>query len=316
MKKNRKTIKLIDKIILIFNASISIIIFYLLFNLPTITYEYKLIAPMSMSPIIPFTFTAIIMFFILYDKKTKYSIKYIISVLPIFTFLLILIKSHNYIEQGIIALVWLTFQKYILKKNNFTIADLYVYGIIISILILINPAFIFLLISLYLTISFKDVINIRKILSPLIGIFTMSVLIYSIDTIFLDNSILNYLKLYFINCSFIQISYHIIGLVILFLTTLIIIYPWMQKQIVFVRRETWITIVEIIIFLSLIMLLPLNNFGNAMMIYAWILLISLQKIILKEVSGSNRIIYQLILVIISVFWVIIDKIWDTNILYL
>jgi hypothetical protein len=308
MKKNHKTLKLIDTIILILNASISIIIFYILINQPAIKYEFKLIDPLSIYPIIPFIFTAIIILFITYDKKTKYSIKYIISVLPIFTFLLILIQSGNYIEQGIIALVWFTFKKYLLNKINFTIADLYVYGIIISILTLINPIFIFLLISLYLTINFKDVINIRKILAPLIAIFTMSVLIFSIDTIFLDNIIWNHLKLSFINYSFTQIAQHKIGLLILFLTTFIILYPWIQKQIIIVRRETWITITEIIIFLSLIMLLPLNNFSNALMLYVWILLISLQKIILKDISGWNRILYQFILLITSVFWIIIDKI--------
>jgi hypothetical protein len=82
----------------------------------------------------------------------------------------------------------------------------------------------------------------------------------------------------------------------------------MQKQLVSIRRQTWIIILEIIIIMLMTTLLPLKNFENAMLIYVWLLSMSLQKIIIKEELTWKRIIYQMMVVIISGYWVVMDKV--------
>ena len=308
MRNKSKSIKLFDKIILILNIAISIIIIYLIINQPQITYNFKYIAPINTFPIIPFIITTILIFIISYNKKTNYTIKYIISILPTFTLLLILIKSNNYIEQSLISLIWFAFQTFLLKKNYFNIYELYIYGILISIFILINPIFILLLISLYITISFKDIINIKKIISPILGFITMSILIYTIDYNFLNQYFFNNIKLSLLEWHFSQVSYIIIGIIVFALISCIAVYPWMQKQLVSIRRQTWIIILEIIIIMLMTTLLPLKNFENAMLIYVWLLSMSLQKIIIKEELTWKRIIYQMMVVIISGYWVVMDKV--------
>lgn len=308
MRNKYKSIKLFDKIIQILNIAISIIIIYLLINQPKITYNFKYISPINTFPIIPFIITTILIFIISYNKKTNYTIKYIISLLPTFTLLLILIKSNNYIEQSLISLIWFAFQTFLLKKNYFNIYELYIYGILISIFILINPIFILLFISLYITISFKDIINIKKIISPILGFITMSILIYTIDYNFLNQYFFNNIKLSLLEWHFSQVSYKIIGIIVFALISCIAVYPWMQKQLVSIRRQTWIIILEIIIIMLLATLLPLKNFENTMLIYVWLLSMSLQKIIIKDELTWRRIIYQLIVVIISGYWVVMDKV--------
>jgi len=308
MRNKSKSIKLFDKIILILNIAISIIIIYLIINQPQITYNFKYIAPINTFPIIPFIITTILIFIISYNKKTNYTIKYIISILPTFTLLLILIKSNNYIEQSLISLIWFAFQTFLLKKNYFNIYELYIYGILISIFILINPIFILVLVSLYITISFKDIINIKKIISPILGFITMSILIYTIDYNFLNQYFFNNIKLSLLEWHFSQVSYKIIGIIVFALISCITVYPWMQKQLVSIRRQTWIIILEIIIIMLMTTLLPLKNFENAMLIYVWLLSMSLQKIIIKEELTWKRIIYQMMVVIISGYWVVMDKV--------
>ncbi len=308
MRNKSKSIKLFDKIILILNIAISIIIIYLIINQPQITYNFKYIAPINTFPIIPFIITTILIFIISYNKKTNYTIKYIISIFPAFTLLLILIKSNNYIEQSLISLICFAFQTFLLKKNYFNIYELYIYGILISIFILINPIFILLLISLYITISFKDIINIKKIISPILGFITMSILIYTIDYNFLNQYFFNNIKLSLLEWHFSQVSYIIIGIIVFALISCIAVYPWMQKQLVSIRRQTWIIILEIIIIMLMTTLLPLKNFENAMLIYVWLLTISLQKIIIKDELRWRRIIYQMMVVIISGYWVVMEKV--------
>lgn len=308
MRNKSKSIKLFDKIILILNIVITIIIIYLIINQPKITYNFKYISPINTFPIIPFIITTILIFIISYNKKTNYTIKYIISLLPTFTLLLILIKSNNYIEQSLISLIWFAFQTFLLKKNYFNIYELYIYGILISIFILINPIFILLFISLYITISFKDIINIKKIISPILGFITMSILIYTIDYNFLNQYFFNNIKLSLLEWHFSQVSYKIIGIIVFALISCIAVYPWMQKQLVSIRRQTWIIILEIIIIMLLATLLPLKNFENAMLIYVWLLSMSLQKIIIKDELTWRRIIYQMMVVMISGYWVVMDKV--------
>jgi hypothetical protein len=308
MRNKSKSIKLFDKIILILNIAISIIIIYLIINQPQITYNFKYIAPINTFPIIPFIFTTILIFIITYNKKTNYTIKYIISIFPAFTLLLILIKSNNYIEQSLISLTWFAFQTFLLKKNYFNIYELYIYGILISIFILINPIFILLFISLYITISFKDILNIKKIISPILGFITMSILIYTIDYNFLNQYFFNNIKLSLLEWHFSQVSYKIIGIIAFALISCIAVYPWMQKQLVSIRRQTWIIILEIIIIMLLSTLLPLKNFENAILIYVWLLSMSLQNIIIKDELTWKRIIYQMMVVIISGYWVVMDKV--------
>lgn len=308
MRNKSKSIKLFDIIILILNIAISIILIYQIINQPKITYNFKYITPISTSPIIPFIITTILIFIISYNKKTNYNIKYIISLLPTFTLLLILIKSNNYIEQSLVSLTWFTFQTVLLKKNYFNIYELYIYGILISIFILINPIFILLFISFYITISFKDIINIKKFLSPIVGFITMSILIYTIDYNFLNQYFFNNIKLSLLEWHFSQVSYKIIGIIVFALISCIAVYPWMQKQLVSIRRQTWIIILEIIIIMLMTTLLPLKNFENAMLIYVWLLTISLQKIIIKDELRWRRIIYQMMVVIISGYWVVMDKV--------
>jgi len=308
MRNKSKSIKLFDIIILILNIAISIILIYQIINQPKITYNFKYITPISTSPIIPFIITTILIFIISYNKKTNYNIKYIISLLPTFTLLLILIKSNNYIEQSLISLIWFAFQTFLLKKNYFNIYELYIYGILISIFILINPIFILVLVSLYITISFKDIINIKKIISPILGFITMSILIYTIDYNFLNQYFFNNIKLSLLEWHFSQVSYKIIGIIVFALISCITVYPWMQKQLVSIRRQTWIIILEIIIIMLMTTLLPLKNFENAMLIYVWLLSMSLQKIIIKEELTWKRIIYQMMVVIISGYWVVMDKV--------
>jgi hypothetical protein len=219
-----------------------------------------------------------------------------------------LIKSNNYIEQSLISLIWFAFQTFLLKKNYFNIYELYIYGILISIFILINPIFILVLVSLYITISFKDIINIKKIISPILGFITMSILIYTIDYNFLNQYFFNNIKLSLLEWHFSQVSYKIIGIIVFALISCITVYPWMQKQLVSIRRQTWIIILEIIIIMLMTTLLPLKNFENAMLIYVWLLSMSLQKIIIKEELTWKRIIYQMMVVIISGYWVVMDKV--------
>ncbi len=308
MRNKSKSIKIFDLIILILNITISIIIIYLLINQPKITYNFKYLTPISTFPIIPFIITTILIYIISYNKKTNYTIKYILSLLPTFSLLLILIKSNNYIEQSFVSLVWLAFQTFLLKKNYFNIYELYIYGILISILILVNPIFILLLISLYITIFFKDIINIKKIISPILGFITMSILIYTIDYTLLNQYFLNNIKLSLIEWHFSVVSYQIIGLIMLALISCIAVYPWMQKQLVSIRRQTWIIILEIIIILLMTILLPLKNFEIAMLIYVWLLTISLQKIIIKDELTWRRIIYQIMVIIISGYWVVMGRV--------
>ena len=309
MRNRSKSIKLFDLIILILNIAISIIIIYLLINQPQTTYIFQYINPISSLPIIPFIITSILIFIITYNKKTNYTIKYIISLLPTFTLLLILIKSNNYIEQSLVSLIWFAFQTFLLKKNYFNIYELYIYGILISIFIVINPLFILLLISLYITILFKDIINIKKIISPILGFITMSILIYTIDYTFLNQYFFNNLKLSLSEWNFSQVSYKMIGIIAFAIISCIAIYPWMQKQLVIIRRQTWIIIIEIILMLLMSTLLPLKNYETALLMYIWLLSMRLQKIIIKDELTWRRIMYQMMVVMISGYWVVMGRVW-------
>lgn len=308
MRNRSKSIKLFDLIILILNIAISIIIIYLLINQPKITYIFKYIKPINSLPIIPFIITTILIFIITYNKKTNYTIKYIISLLPIFTLLLILIKSNNYIEQSLVSLIWFAFQTFLLKKNYFNIYELYIYGILISIFIVINPLFILLLISLYITILFKDIINIKKIISPILGFITMSILIYTIDYTFLNQYFFNNLKLSLSEWNFSQVSYKMIGIIAFAIISCIAIYPWMQKQLVIIRRQTWIIIIEIILMILMATLLPLKNYETALLMYIWLLSMSLQKIIIKDKLTWRRIMYQMMIAVVSGYWVVMGRV--------
>jgi len=309
MRNRSKSIKLFDLIILILNIAISIIIIYLLINQPKITYIFKYIKPINSLPIIPFIITTILIFIITYNKKTNYTIKYIISLLPTFTLLLILIKSNNYIEQSLVSLIWFAFQTFLLKKNYFNIYELYIYGILISIFIVINPLFILLLISLYITILFKDIINIKKIISPILGFITMSILIYTIDYTFLNQYFFNNLKLSLSEWNFSQVSYKMIGIIAFAIISCIAIYPWMQKQLVIIRRQTWIIIIEIILMILMATLLPLKNYETALLMYIWLLSMSLQKIIIKDKLTWRRIMYQMMIAVVSGYWVVMGRVW-------
>ena len=308
MRNRSKSIKLFDLIILILNIAISIIIIYLLINQPKTTYIFQYINPISSLPIIPFIITSILIFIITYNKKTNYTIKYIISLLPTFTLLLILIKSNNYIEQSLVSLIWFAFQTFLLKKNYFNIYELYIYGILISIFIVINPLFILLLISLYITILFKDIINIKKIISPILGFITMSILIYTIDYTFLNQYFFNNLKLSLSEWNFSQVSYKMIGIIAFAIISCIAIYPWMQKQLVIIRRQTWIIIIEIILMILMSTLLPLKNYETALLMYIWLLSMSLQKIIIKDELTWRKIIYQIMIVVVSGYWVVMGRV--------
>ena len=309
MRNRSKSIKLFDLIILILNIAISIIIIYLLINQPKITYIFHYINSISSLPIIPFIITSILIFIITYNKKTNYTIKYIITLLPIFTLLLILIKSNNYIEQSLVSLIWFAFQTFLLKKNYFNIYELYIYGILISIFIVINPLFILLLISLYITILFKDIINIKKIISPILGFITMSILIYTIDYTFLNQYFFNNLKLSLSEWNFSQVSYKMIGIIAFAIISCIAIYPWMQKQLVIIRRQTWIIIIEIILMILMATLLPLKNYETALLMYIWLLSMSLQKIIIKDELTWRRIMYQMMIAVVSGYWVVMGRVW-------
>jgi len=309
MRNRSKSIKLFDLIILILNIAISIIIIYILINQPQITYIFHYINPISSLPIIPFIITSILIFIITYNKKTNYTIKYIISLLPTFTLLLILIKSNNYIEQSLVSLIWFAFQTFLLKKNYFNIYELYIYGILISIFIVINPLFILLLISLYITILFKDIINIKKIISPILGFITMSILIYTIDYTFLNQYFFNNLKLSLSEWNFSQVSYKMIGIIAFAIISCIAIYPWMQKQLVIIRRQTWIIIIEIILMILMATLLPLKNYETALLMYIWLLSMSLQKIIIKDKLTWRRIMYQMMIAVVSGYWVVMGRVW-------
>ncbi len=309
MRNRSKSIKLFDLIILILNIAISIIIIYLLINQPQTTYIFQYINPISSLPIIPFIITSILIFIITYNKKTNYTIKYIISLLPTFTLLLILIKSNNYIEQSLVSLIWFAFQTFLLKKNYFNIYELYIYGILISIFIVINPLFILLLISLYITILFKDIINIKKIISPILGFITMSILIYTIDYTFLNQYFFNNLKLSLSEWNFSQVSYKMIGIIAFAIISCIAIYPWMQKQLVIIRRQTWIIIIEIILMILMSTLLPLKNYETALLMYIWLLSMSLQKIIIKDKLTWRRIMYQMMIAVVSGYWVVMGRVW-------
>ena len=309
MRNRSKSIKLFDLIILILNIAISIIIIYILINQPQITYIFHYINPISSLPIIPFIITSILIFIITYNKKTNYTIKYIISLLPTFTLLLILIKSNNYIEQSLVSLIWFAFQTFLLKKNYFNIYELYIYGILISIFIVINPLFILLLISLYITILFKDIINIKKIISPILGFITMSILIYTIDYTFLNQYFFNNLKLSLSEWNFSQVSYKMIGIIAFAIISCIAIYPWMQKQLVIIRRQTWIIIIEITLMLLMATLLPLKNYETALLMYIWLLSMSLQKIIIKDKLTWRRIMYQMMIAVVSGYWVVMGRVW-------
>ena len=309
MRNRSKSIKLFDLIILILNIAISIIIIYILINQPQITYIFHYINPISSLPIIPFIITSILIFIITYNKKTNYTIKYIISLLPTFTLLLILIKSNNYIEQSLVSLIWFAFQTFLLKKNYFNIYELYIYGILISMFIVINPLFILLLISLYITILFKDIINIKKIISPILGFITMSILIYTIDYTFLNQYFFNNLKLSLSEWNFSQVSYKMIGIIAFAIISCIAIYPWMQKQLVIIRRQTWIIIIEITLMLLMATLLPLKNYETALLMYIWLLSMSLQKIIIKDKLTWRRIMYQMMIAVVSGYWVVMGRVW-------
>ena len=309
MRNRSKSIKLFDLIILILNIAISIIIIYILINQPQITYIFHYINPISSLPIIPFIITSILIFIITYNKKTNYTIKYIISLLPTFTLLLILIKSNNYIEQSLVSLIWFAFQTFLLKKNYFNIYELYNYGILISMFIVINPLFILLLISLYITILFKDIINIKKIISPILGFITMSILIYTIDYTFLNQYFFNNLKLSLSEWNFSQVSYKMIGIIAFAIISCIAIYPWMQKQLVIIRRQTWIIIIEIILMILMATLLPLKNYETALLMYIWLLSMSLQKIIIKDELTWRRIMYQMMIAVVSGYWVVMGRVW-------
>ena len=308
MRNRSKSIKLFDLIILILNIAISIIIIYLLINQPKITYIFKYIKPINSLPIIPFIITTILIFIITYNKKTNYTIKYIISLLPTFTLLLILIKSNNYIEQSLVSLIWFAFQTFLLKKNYFNIYELYIYGILISMFIVINPLFILLLISLYITILFKDIINIKKIISPILGFITMSILIYTIDYTFLNQYFFNNLKLSLSEWNFSKVSYKMIGIIVFAISSCVAIYPWMQKQLVIIRRQTWIIIIEIILMILMSTLLPLKNYETALLMYIWLLSMSLQKIIIKDELTWRKIIYQIMIVVVSGYWVVMGRV--------
>ena len=308
MRNRSKSIKLFDLIILILNIAISIIIIYLLINQPQTTYIFQYINPISSLPIIPFIITTILIFIITYNKKTNYTIKYIISLLPTFTLLLILIKSNNYIEQSLVSLIWFAFQTFLLKKNYFNIYELYIYGILISIFIVINPLFILLLISLYITILFKDIINIKKIISPILGFITMSILIYTIDYTFLNQYFFNNLKLSLSEWNFSKVSYKMIGIIVFAISSCVAIYPWMQKQLVIIRRQTWIIIIEIILMILMSTLLPLKNYETALLMYIWLLSMSLQKIIIKDELTWRKIIYQIMIVVVSGYWVVMGRV--------
>ena len=309
MRNRSKSIKLFDLIILILNIAISIIIIYLLINQPQTTYIFQYINPISSLPIIPLIITSILIFIITYNKKTNYTIKYIISLLPTFTLLLILIKSNNYIEQSLVSLIWFAFQTFLLKKNYFNIYGLYIYGILISIFIVINPLFILLLISLYITILFKDIINIKKIISPILGFITMSILIYTIDYTFLNQYFFNNLKLSLSEWNFSKVSYKMIGIIVFAISSCVAIYPWMQKQLVIIRRQTWIIIIEIILMILMSTLLPLKNYETALLMYIWLLSMSLQKIIIKDELTWRRIMYQMMIVVVSGYWVVMGRVW-------
>ena len=308
MRNRSKSIKLFDLIILILNIAISIIIIYILINQPQITYIFHYINSISSLPIIPFIITSILIFIITYNKKTNYTIKYIISILPTFTLLLILIKSNNYIEQSLVSLIWFAFQTFLLKKNYFNIYELYIYGILISMFIVINPLFILLLISLYITILFKDIINIKKIISPILGFITMSILIYTIDYTFLNQYFFNNLKLSLSEWNFSKVSYKMIGIIVFAISSCVAIYPWMQKQLVIIRRQTWIIIIEIILMILMSTLLPLKNYETALLMYIWLLSMSLQKIIIKDELTWRRIIYQMMIVVVSGYWVVMGRV--------
>ncbi len=308
MRNRSKSIKLFDLIILILNIAISIIIIYLLINQPQTTYIFQYINPISSLPIIPFIITSILIFIITYNKKTNYTIKYIITLLPIFTLLLILIKSNNYIEQSLVSLIWFAFQTFLLKKKYFNIYELYIYGILISMFIVINPLFILLLISLYITILFKDIINIKKIISPILGFITMSILIYTIDYTFLNQYFFNNLKLSLSEWNFSKVSYKMIGIIVFAISSCVAIYPWMQKQLVIIRRQTWIIIIEIILMILMATLLPLKNYETALLMYIWLLSMSLQKIIIKDELTWRRIIYQMMIVVVSGYWVVMGRV--------
>gem|GEM_PF-6345043 len=55
-------------------------------------------------------------------------------------------------------------------------------------------------------------------------------------------------------------------------------------------------------------LLPLKNYETELLMYIWLLSMSLQKIIIKGESAWRRIIYQILIVVVSGYWVVMGRV--------
>ena len=67
-------------------------------------------------------------------------------------------------------------------------------------------------------------------------------------------------------------------------------------------------IIEIILMLLMSTLLPLKNYETELLMYIWLLSMSLQKIIIKGESAWRRIIYQILIVVVSGYWVVMGRV--------
>ncbi|HNQ21358.1 MAG TPA: hypothetical protein PKI46_09880 [Bacteroidales bacterium] len=136
----------------------------------------------------------------------------------------------------------------------------------------------------------------------------MSILIYTIDYTFLNQYFFNNLKLSLSEWNFSKVSYKMIGIIVFAISSCVAIYPWMQKQLVIIRRQTWIIIIEIILMILMSTLLPLKNYETALLMYIWLLSMSLQKIIIKDELTWRKIIYQIMIVVVSGYWVVMGRV--------
>ncbi|HRC78463.1 MAG TPA: hypothetical protein PLK25_01995 [Bacteroidales bacterium] len=136
----------------------------------------------------------------------------------------------------------------------------------------------------------------------------MSILIYTIDYTFLNQYFFNNLKLSLSEWNFSKVSYKMIGIIVFAIISCIAIYPWMQKQLVIIRRQTWIIIIEIILMILMATLLPLKNYETALLMYIWLLSMSLQKIIIKDKLTWRRIMYQMMIAVVSGYWVVMGRV--------
>jgi len=302
-KHSNICLKVSDKLILFLSLSTYIIVSYILMNTSAIIYKFRFINSIAISAFLLFVVITIFSFILIYDKKYKYSFSYIIAMLPSFAFFLIFINFDTFFESTIISYIWFTFQLYLLKKNNFSLKELYFYGLIIFLLIFINPVFIFLLLSVYITISFLDILDFKKIITPFISALTLAIIILTIDYAFLDFQIYHYFLSSKPQLSSASLSLPLLAFTIFSLVTCIMIYPWMQRQLVYKRRQIWVSIVQILFCIIIAFTLPLDNFKIVLLIYVWLLTLNIQKILIAEDLTWRKIIYQLFVILISEFWI-------------